>query len=36
MTTPDPFELHGVSDSSGETAARVSEAVTAQFPEQEF
>lgn len=36
MTTPDPVELHVVSDSSGETAARVSEAVTAQFPEQEF
>ena len=33
---PDPVELHVVSDSSGETAARLSEAVAAQFPEQEF
>jgi hypothetical protein len=32
----DPVELHVVSDSSGETAARLSEAVAAQFPEQEF
>ena len=33
---PEPVELHVVSDSSGETAARLSEAVVAQFPEQEF
>jgi [pyruvate, water dikinase]-phosphate phosphotransferase / [pyruvate, water dikinase] kinase len=33
---PEPVELHVVSDSSGETAARLSEAVAAQFPEQEF
>lgn len=32
----DAVELHVVSDSSGETAARLSEAVAAQFPEQEF
>ena len=32
----DPVELHVLSDSSGETAARLSEAVAAQFPEQEF
>ncbi len=32
----DPVELHVVSDSTGETAARVVEAVEAQFPSQEF
>jgi len=32
----DLVELHVVSDSTGETAARVVEAVEAQFPEQEF
>ena len=36
MEMPEPVELHVVSDSSGETAARLSEAVAAQFPEQEF
>jgi len=35
-TQVEPVELHVVSDSSGETAARLSEAVAAQFPEQEF
>ncbi len=34
--TADPVELHVVSDSTGETAARVVEAVEAQFPGQEF
>jgi [pyruvate, water dikinase]-phosphate phosphotransferase / [pyruvate, water dikinase] kinase len=33
---PEPVELHVVSDSTGETAARVVEAVEAQFPGQEF
>jgi [pyruvate, water dikinase]-phosphate phosphotransferase / [pyruvate, water dikinase] kinase len=32
----DPVELHVVSDSTGETAARVVDAVGAQFPGQEF
>jgi hypothetical protein len=32
----DPVELHVISDSTGETAARVVEAVEAQFPGQEF
>ena len=32
----DPVELHVVSDATGETAARVVEAVEAQFPGQEF
>ena len=32
----DPVELHVVSDSTGETAARVVDAVEAQFPGQEF
>jgi regulator of PEP synthase PpsR (kinase-PPPase family) len=36
VTTSDPVELHVVSDSTGETAARVVEAVEAQFPGQEF
>ena len=36
MTTADVVELHVVSDSTGETAARVVEAVEAQFPGQEF
>jgi regulator of PEP synthase PpsR (kinase-PPPase family) len=31
-----PVELHVVSDSTGETAARVIQALEAQFPEQEF
>lgn len=35
MTDP-PLELHVVSDSTGETAARLAEAVEAQFPGQEF
>jgi [pyruvate, water dikinase]-phosphate phosphotransferase / [pyruvate, water dikinase] kinase len=34
--TSEPVELHVVSDSTGETAARVVEAVEAQFPGQEF
>ena len=36
MATSDLVELHVVSDSTGETAARVVEAVEAQFPGQEF
>jgi regulator of PEP synthase PpsR (kinase-PPPase family) len=36
VTVPEPVELHVVSDSTGETAARVVEAVEAQFPGQEF
>jgi regulator of PEP synthase PpsR (kinase-PPPase family) len=32
----EPLELHVVSDSTGETAARLAEAVEAQFPGQEF
>jgi regulator of PEP synthase PpsR (kinase-PPPase family) len=32
----DPVELHVISDSTGETAARVVDAVEAQFPGQEF
>src|SRR2546425_11963755 len=31
-----PVELHVVSDSTGETAARLVQALEAQFPEQEF
>ena len=31
-----PVELHIVSDSTGETAARLVHALEAQFPEQEF
>ena len=31
-----PVELHIVSDSTGETAARLVQALEAQFPEQEF
>ena len=31
-----PVELHIVSDSTGETAARLGHALEAQFPEQEF
>jgi regulator of PEP synthase PpsR (kinase-PPPase family) len=33
---PPPVELHIVSDSTGETAARLVQALEAQFPEQEF
>ncbi len=36
MSGPEPVELHVVSDSTGETAARVVDAVEAQFPGQEF
>lgn len=32
----DPLELHVVSDSTGETAAKLAEAVERQFPEEEF
>jgi hypothetical protein len=32
----DPVEIHVVSDSTGETAAHVAEAVERQFPEEEF
>ena len=32
----EPIEIHVVSDSTGETAARFAEAVERQFPEQEF
>jgi [pyruvate, water dikinase]-phosphate phosphotransferase / [pyruvate, water dikinase] kinase len=32
----DPLELHVLSDSTGETAAKLAEAVEAQFPGQEF
>jgi regulator of PEP synthase PpsR (kinase-PPPase family) len=32
----DPVEIHVVSDSTGETAARFAEAVERQFPEEEF
>jgi [pyruvate, water dikinase]-phosphate phosphotransferase / [pyruvate, water dikinase] kinase len=32
----EPVELHVLSDSTGETAARLAEAVAAQFPDQEF
>ena len=35
-TEPDPVELHIVSDSTGETAARLVLALEAQFPEQVF
>jgi regulator of PEP synthase PpsR (kinase-PPPase family) len=35
MTNP-PVELHVVSDATGETAARLVQALEAQFPEQEF
>src|SRR5947207_15273502 len=31
-----PVELHVVSDATGETAARLVQALEAQFPEQEF
>ena len=31
-----PVELHVISDSTGETAARLVHALEAQFPEQEF
>jgi [pyruvate, water dikinase]-phosphate phosphotransferase / [pyruvate, water dikinase] kinase len=36
VTTPPPVELHVVSDATGETAARLVQALEAQFPEQEF
>jgi regulator of PEP synthase PpsR (kinase-PPPase family) len=36
MTAPPPVELHIVSDSTGETAARLVLALEAQFPDQEF
>jgi regulator of PEP synthase PpsR (kinase-PPPase family) len=36
MAGPPPVELHIVSDSTGETAARLVQALEAQFPEQEF
>jgi [pyruvate, water dikinase]-phosphate phosphotransferase / [pyruvate, water dikinase] kinase len=32
----EPLEIHVVSDSTGETAAKLAEAVESQFPEQEF
>jgi regulator of PEP synthase PpsR (kinase-PPPase family) len=35
MTSP-PLEIHVISDSTGETAARFAEAVERQFPEEEF
>ena len=31
-----PVELHMISDSTGETAQRLVQALEAQFPEQEF
>ena len=31
-----PVELHVISDSTGETAARIVQALEAQFPDQEF
>ena len=34
--TPAPVELHVVSDATGETAARLVQALEAQFPDQEF
>jgi regulator of PEP synthase PpsR (kinase-PPPase family) len=36
MPTSPPVELHVVSDATGETAARLVQALEAQFPEQEF
>ena len=36
ITTATPVELHIVSDSTGETAARLVQALEAQFPEQPF
>jgi regulator of PEP synthase PpsR (kinase-PPPase family) len=37
VTAPaEPVELHVISDSTGETAARLVQALEAQFPEQEF
>ena len=35
MPSP-PVELHVVSDATGETAARLVQALEAQFPEQDF
>jgi [pyruvate, water dikinase]-phosphate phosphotransferase / [pyruvate, water dikinase] kinase len=32
----EPLEIHVISDSTGETAAKLAEAVESQFPEQEF
>jgi [pyruvate, water dikinase]-phosphate phosphotransferase / [pyruvate, water dikinase] kinase len=36
MPRSEPLEIHVVSDSTGETAAKLAEAVERQFPEQEF
>ena len=36
VATQPSVELHIVSDSTGETAARLVQALEAQFPEQEF
>src|SRR3989454_3659343 len=36
VTAHPPVELHIVSDSTGETAARLVQALEAQFPDQEF
>ena len=36
MTATTPVELHVVSDATGETAARLVQALEAQFPDQEF
>jgi [pyruvate, water dikinase]-phosphate phosphotransferase / [pyruvate, water dikinase] kinase len=36
MATKPPVELHVVSDATGETAARLVQALEAQFPDQEF
>ncbi|HEY3541433.1 MAG TPA: pyruvate, water dikinase regulatory protein [Gaiellaceae bacterium] len=36
MSVPTPVELHVVSDATGETAARLVQALEAQFPDQEF
>ena len=32
----EPLEIHVISDSTGETAARFAEAVERQFPDEEF
>ena len=36
MSPAAPVELHVISDATGETAARLVQALEAQFPEQEF
>src|SRR5437763_14974609 len=36
MAAKQPVELHVISDSTGETAARLVQALEAQFPDQEF